>query len=79
MSQKILITISTLMWISKSLRYTFDFACSQGDLGGDIHLVGHSLGAHLVGKIGRTFKEASGKPVERITGEFKAKDTSAQN
>ena len=61
------------------MKYTFDFTCSQGDLGSDIHLVGHSLGAHLVGKIGRTFKEASGKPVERITGEFKTKDTSAKN
>ena len=48
-------------------------------MGSDIQLVGHSLGAHLVGKIGRSFKEASGMPVERITGEFKTKDTSAKN
>ena len=44
-------------------------------MGSDIHLVGHSLGAHLVGKIGRSFKEASGKPVERITGEFNSQET----
>jgi len=35
---------------------------------GPIHLVGHSLGAHLVGKIGRTFKSVTGNLVERITG-----------
>ena len=37
---------------------------------GPIHLVGHSLGAHSVGKIGRTFKSATGNLVERITGGF---------
>jgi len=35
---------------------------------GSTHLVGHSLGAHLVGKIGRSFKKATGELVERITG-----------
>jgi len=35
---------------------------------GPIHLVGHSLGAHLVGKIGRSFKAATGKLVDRVTG-----------
>ena len=36
-----------------------------------IHLVGHSLGAHLVGKAGREFsKETRGKKVGWVTGEI---------
>ncbi len=34
-----------------------------------IHLVGHSLGAHLVGRAGRAFTEATGQSVGRVTGE----------
>jgi len=33
-----------------------------------IHLVGHSLGSHLVGKAGREFKKETGKKVGRVTG-----------
>ena len=36
--------------------------------GRDVHVVGHSLGAHLVGKIARVFKEVSGQKVARVTG-----------
>ncbi len=35
----------------------------------NIHLVGHSLGAHLVGRAGRAFTEATGQSVGRVTGE----------
>jgi len=34
----------------------------------NIHLLGHSLGSHLVGKAGRTFFDETGKKVGRITG-----------
>merc|ERR1712168_1619467 len=34
----------------------------------DYHLVGHSLGSHVVGKAGRVFKRESGKSMQRITG-----------
>jgi len=34
----------------------------------DYHLVGHSLGAHVVGKAGRVFKRESNKAMQRITG-----------
>ena len=36
--------------------------------GRDVHVVGHSLGAHLVGKIARVFQEQSGQKVARVTG-----------
>ena len=32
-----------------------------------VHLVGHSLGAHLMGNAGRTFAKASGRKVDRVT------------
>ncbi|XP_039962015.1 vitellogenin-3-like [Bactrocera tryoni] len=34
----------------------------------NIHLIGHSLGAHIVGATGRYFNEKTGKFVPRITG-----------
>ena len=44
-------------------------AGQTGVAGPDIHLVGHSLGAHVMGKAGRTFAEAqAGAMVGRITG-----------
>jgi len=33
-----------------------------------VHLIGHSLGAHVVGVMGRTFAALSGKHVARVTG-----------
>jgi len=36
--------------------------------GSNIHLVGHSLGAHLVGKAGRTFTKETSEKIGRITG-----------
>merc|ERR1712083_679544 len=33
-----------------------------------VHLIGHSLGAHVVGNMGRTFRSLSGKQVARVTG-----------
>ena len=42
---------------------------SQGGIpGSSFHLAGHSLGAHLIGKAGRTFKEVTGQPLARLTG-----------
>ena len=42
---------------------------SQANIpGSSFHLAGHSLGAHLVGKAGRTYKEITGEPVARVTG-----------
>jgi len=34
----------------------------------NIHLAGHSLGAHLVGIAGRSYEKATGKKVARVTG-----------
>ncbi|XP_037937553.1 vitellogenin-1-like [Teleopsis dalmanni] len=34
----------------------------------NIHLIGHSLGAHIVGAAGRYFQQLSGKQIPRITG-----------
>ena len=39
-----------------------------GIQGGNFHLAGHSLGAHLMGKAGRTFREVTGQFIDRITG-----------
>ena len=36
--------------------------------GRDVHVVGHSLGAHLVGKIARLFEAETGQKVARVTG-----------
>lgn len=33
-----------------------------------IHLIGHSLGAHVAGNVGRTAKNLTGIPVGRLTG-----------
>ena len=41
---------------------------SFGLKGSDVHVVGHSLGAHLVGKLARVFKEETGQKVARVTG-----------
>ena len=35
-----------------------------------IHIIGHSLGAHMAGHMGRSFKNSYGKSVKRITGKF---------
>jgi len=40
----------------------------EGLLDNNIHLVGHSLGAHLMGKAGRVFEGQTGLPLMRITG-----------
>jgi len=34
----------------------------------NFHLAGHSLGAHLVGKAGRVYKEITGQSIQRISG-----------
>ena len=34
----------------------------------NLHLSGHSLGAHLMGKAGRIYHEITGEKVDRITG-----------
>ena len=41
---------------------------SFGLRGSDVHVVGHSLGAHLVGKLARVFEEETGQKVARVTG-----------
>ena len=35
---------------------------------GDLHLVGHSFGAHVMGYIGKNLKKDNREPVARITG-----------
>jgi pimeloyl-ACP methyl ester carboxylesterase len=44
----------------------------------NIHLMGHSLGAHIAGQAGRTFEEESGKLLPRITGFDPAKVSDAE-
>ena len=39
-----------------------------GVSGSNMHLVGHSLGAHLMGKAGRTYNEILGQHISRISG-----------
>ena len=39
-----------------------------GVSGSNVHMVGHSLGAHLMAKAGRTFKELTEQSIGRITG-----------
>lgn len=34
----------------------------------NIHIVGHSLGAHMAGFCGKTFQELTGKKIGHITG-----------
>jgi hypothetical protein len=34
----------------------------------NVHLVGQSLGAHIMGMAGKLFRDANGKPIGRITG-----------
>ena len=41
---------------------------NEGIYGGKVHLVGHSLGAHLMGKAGRIFKQETQVSISRITG-----------
>ena len=36
-----------------------------------IHAIGHSLGAHLVGHIGRQVQAVGGVTIKRVTGNFK--------
>jgi len=43
-------------------------AANTGLQAGQMHLVGHSLGAHLVGKAGRMLKSAGGRTAGRVTG-----------
>ena len=35
-----------------------------------IHASGHSLGAHLVGHIGRAVEKSTGSKIARVTGEY---------
>ena len=35
-----------------------------------IHASGHSLGAHLVGHIGRAVEKSTGTKIARVTGEY---------
>jgi len=42
---------------------------AEGGLtGADMHLAGHSLGAHLMGKAGRVYTELTGSKIDRVTG-----------
>jgi len=34
-----------------------------------IHLIGHSLGAHVVGFMGKKYEELTGEKIPRITGQ----------
>ena len=35
-----------------------------------IHVIGHSLGAHVAGHMGRTVQAYSGQKIDRITGQY---------
>ncbi|XP_039963873.1 phospholipase A1 1 [Bactrocera tryoni] len=50
-------------YIAKGLRHLIKVVPLK-----NIHLVGHSLGAHIMGKAGRTFTKLTGKKIPRITG-----------
>ena len=40
----------------------------EGLSGANLHLAGHSLGSHLMGKAARVFKDLTGETVQRVTG-----------
>ena len=43
-----------------------------------IHASGHSLGAHLVGHIGRTVERSTGSKIARVTGKYRFKNRSSK-
>lgn len=36
----------------------------------DVHLLGHSIGAHISGIAGRTFQKVFGQQIAQITGQY---------
>ena len=50
-------------------KIAFDILINQlGQMPSQIEAVGHSLGAHLVGHLGRTIFDKSGEKISRVTG-----------
>ena len=42
-----------------------------------IHASGHSLGAHVVGHIGRAVEKSTGIKIARVTGKYRSKNRSS--
>ena len=50
-------------------KIAFEMLINQlGQMPSQIEAVGHSLGAHLVGHLGRTIFDRSGEKISRVTG-----------
>ena len=50
-------------------KIAFEMLINQlGQMPSQIEAVGHSLGAHLVGHLGRTIFDKSGEKISRVTG-----------
>ena len=43
-----------------------------------IHASGHSLGAHVVGHIGRAVEKSTGSKIARVTGTYRSKNRSSK-
>ena len=54
-------------------KIAFEMLINQlGQMPSQIEAVGHSLGAHLVGHLGRTIFDKSGEKISRVTGNNKS-------
>jgi len=60
------IITNTLPKVAKDLAKAVHYI--KENTNGPVELVGHSLGAHLVGQAGRQYKELYGEPLDRVIG-----------
>lgn len=60
---------STLVqFIGKALSRVLERLVEGGVNPKNIHIVGHSLGSHIAGFVGKTFYNSTGKKIDHITG-----------
>ncbi|XP_045761782.1 lipase member I-like [Maniola jurtina] len=59
---------SFVRFIGEKLGQVLADIVQEGQNPSDIHIIGHSLGAHIAGFAGKTFREQTGKCLGRISG-----------
>ncbi|XP_034826443.1 pancreatic triacylglycerol lipase-like [Maniola hyperantus] len=59
---------SFVRFIGEKLGQVLAAIVQQGQNPSDIHIIGHSLGAHIAGFAGKTFRKQTGKNLGRISG-----------